>query len=316
MPQIKYADMHCDTVTVCCDADGEPYGFSGQINLKKLRESGCSAQCFAIFTEGKNSSADFKRYAEFYSAKFANNPLILPVQRYSDMQKAQNGGKIAAILTVENLGFTGGDLSVIPDLKKLGVHMASLVWNNANCFAYPNLIFEGGKPLFEAREKRGLTALGKDAVRALNDNKIIVDISHLSDGGAEDVLNISNAPIVASHSNCAAVCNVCRNLTDGQLKKIAESGGVAGLNFCRDFVGGESAFESLCLHLKHMIKVGGEDLPALGSDFDGIPPYEELGGCEKVQSLLEYFAHSGIPPRVLDKVAYGNFARVFKEVVG
>ncbi|MDE6075286.1 MAG: dipeptidase, partial [Clostridia bacterium] len=247
---------------------------------------------------------------------FINNPLILPVQSCSDLEKAQNGGKIAAILTVENLGFTGGDLSVIPDLKKLGVHMASLVWNNANCFAYPNLIFEGGKPLFAAREERGLTALGKDAVRVLNDNKIIVDISHLSDGGVEDVLNISTAPIVASHSNCAAVCGVCRNLTDGQLKKIAESGGVAGLNFCRDFVGGESALESLCLHLKHMIKVGGEDLPALGSDFDGIPPYDELSGCEKVQSLLEYFARSGISPRVLEKVAYGNFARVFGQVVG
>lgn len=316
MPQIKYADMHCDTVTGCCDAGGQPDGFCGQINLTKLRESGCSAQCFAIFTEGENSSADFKRYAEFYNAKFANSPLILPVQRYSDLQKAQNEGRIAAILTVENLGFTGGDLSVIPYLKNSGVHMASLVWNNANCFAYPNLIFEGGKPLFAAREKRGLTAIGKDAVRALNDNKIIVDISHLSDGGAEDVFNISTAPVVASHSNCAAVCGVCRNLTDGQLKKIAESGGVAGLNFCRDFVGGESALESLCLHLKHMIKVGGEDLPALGSDYDGIPPYDELCGCEKVQNLLEYFARNGISPRVLEKVAYGNFARVFKQVVG
>ncbi|MDE5789113.1 MAG: membrane dipeptidase, partial [Clostridia bacterium] len=239
MPQIKYADMHCDTVTVCCDAGGNPDDFRGQINLKKLRESGCSAQCFAIFTEGKNSAADFERYAAFYRAQFINSPLILPVQSCSDLEKAQNEGKIAAILTVENLGFTGGDLSVIPDLKKLGVHMASLVWNNANCFAYPNLIFEGGKPLFAAREERGLTALGKDAVRALNDNKIIVDISHLSDGGVEDVLDLSTAPIVASHSNCAAVCGVCRNLTDGQLKKIAESGGVAGLNFCRDFVGGE-----------------------------------------------------------------------------
>ena len=65
-----------------------------------------------------------------------------------------------------------------------------------------------------------------------------------------------------------------------------------------------------------MINVGGEDLPAIGSDFDGIPPYEELSGCEKMQSLFEYFADSGISPRVLDKVAYNNFARVFKEVVG
>lgn len=316
MPQIKYADMHCDTVTVCCDAGGDINGFRGQTNIDKLRESGCSAQCFAIFTEGENSAADFDRYAAFYNANLANNPLILPVYRFSDLQKAQNEGKIASILTVENLGFTEGRLSVIPALKKAGVHMASLVWNCANCFAYPNLIFKRDMPLFAERERRGLTDLGKDAVRELNNNKIIVDVSHLSDGGVEDVLNISNAPVVASHSNCAAVCNVSRNLTDGQLKKIADGGGVVGLNFCRDFVGGESASESLCLHLKHMIKVGGEDLPALGSDFDGIPPYEELSGCEKVQNLLERFASCGIPERVLEKIACGNFFRVFREVVG
>lgn len=316
MQEIKYADMHCDTVTVCCDTGGDIGSFRGQVNLNKLRESGCAVQCFAIFTEGKNSAADFLKYAAYYSARIADNPAILPVQRYLDLERAQKDGRIAAVLTVENLGFTGGDLTAFPKLKTAGVHMASLVWNSANSFAFPNLVFKGDLPQFEEREKRGLTPLGQDAVRALNENKIIIDISHLSDGGAEDVLELSSAPVVASHSNCNAVCSVSRNLTDGQLKKIAASGGVAGLNFCRDFVGGESAPENLCLHLKHMINVGGEDLPAIGSDFDGIPPYEELCGCEKMQKLFGYFADSGIPPRVLEKVAYGNFSRVFKEVVG
>lgn len=316
MPKIKYIDMHCDTVTACCDAGGNLRGYRGQINTVKLLQSGCVAQCFAIFTEGEHSSADFKRYAEFYNAQTAENPDILPVKSFPDFERAEREGKTAAVLTVENLGFTGGDLSAVPLLKSAGVHMASLVWNTANVYAYPNLVFRDGAPLFEAREKRGLTRLGREAVRALNLSKIIVDVSHLSDGGVEDVLEISSAPVVASHSNCAAVCNVSRNLTDRQLAKIADKGGVVGLNYCRDFVGGESAFESLCRHLKHMINVGGEDLPALGSDFDGIPPYPELGDCGKVQSLLEYFSANGIPARVSDKLAYGNFSRVFRQVVG
>ncbi|MDE7301529.1 MAG: dipeptidase, partial [Clostridia bacterium] len=130
------------------------------------------------------------------------------------------------------------------------------------------------------------------------------------------ILELSSAPIVASHSNAAAVCNVARNLTDGQIKKIVDKGGVVGLNFCRDFVGGESAFENLYLHLKHIMNVGGEDCAALGSDFDGIPAYEELSDCTKVQSLLQYFMSRGITPRQIEKLALKNFMRVFEEVVG
>lgn len=316
MQKIAYADLHCDSVTVCCDCGKDMSAFDGQINIQKLTEAGCAAQCFALFTEGKNASADFKRYAEFYNAQIASDPRVKAVHSYADLVSARHGGRLAAILTVENMGFLNGGVSGIKQLKALGVQMASLVWNTPNEFAYPNLIFRGGVPDFAAREARGLTRLGKSAVEELNANKIIIDLSHLSDGGADDVLKISTAPVVASHSNAAAVCGVSRNLTDAQLKIIAGKGGVVGLNFCRDFIGGESVFESLYLHYKNMVSAGGEDLPALGSDFDGIPPYGELRDCTRVQALLEYFSSRGVPHTALEKLAFGNFARVFKEVVG
>ena len=316
MQKISYADLHCDSVTVSCRAGGDFTAFSGQVNIEKLNNSGCGAQCFALFTQGENAAADFERFVAFYNAQIAVNPHILPVQRYSDIEKAAKEGKIAAILTVENFGFLNGDVSGIKRLAALGVKMASPVWNFANAFAYPNLIFKGSMPDFAAREMRGLTDLGKAAVEELNTNGIIVDVSHLSDGGVEDVLAISEAPIVASHSNCAAVHNVSRNLTDEQIKKIADKGGVIGLNYCRDFIGGESAFEGLYQHLKRLIDVGGEDVTALGSDFDGIPPYAELADCTYVQKLLKYFADKGISERQIEKLARKNFYRVFKEVVG
>lgn len=302
--------------------------FSGQCNVENLIRSGCAAQCFALFTQGDNAAEDFKKFLAFYNAQIALNPHICPVYCYSDIEKARTNGKLAAVLTVENLGFLHSEKEV-DLLKTAGVKMASPVWNYTNALARPNLIMRGGLPDFCARENRGLTELGKSVIKRLNQNKIIIDISHLSDGGAEDVLAISNAPIVASHSNCQAVCNVSRNLTDSQFKKIADAGGAVGLNYCKAFViegvaQGElngravdgDVFGWLYKHYIHMVEVGGEDLPALGSDFDGITPYAQMQNCLSVQELLSYFYSRGVTPRALEKLAFGNFARVFKEVVG
>ena len=331
MQKINYADMHCDSCTCACNKGEALSVFDGQVNTQKLQSSRCAVQCFALFTEGKRSAEDFERFLAFYNAQIAIDPRLSPVYCYSDIQKAVDGGKVGAVLTVENMGFIGGDLTKIDKLAQSGVKMASLVWNNANALAYPNLIMRDGLPDFAARDGRGLTALGKSAVERLNEKRIIVDVSHLSDGGTEDVLEISSAPIVASHSNAAGVCNVSRNLTDSQLKKIADKGGAVGLNFCRAFVvagcaedelrGGsstekQSVFDWLYRHYAHMVDVGGEDLPALGSDFDGINPYPEMADCIRVQNLLEYFSSRGVKGRALDKLALKNFERVFKEVVG
>lgn len=316
MQKFIYADMHCDSVTVCCDGGGDLSDFCGQVNTTKLNGSGCAAQCFALFTQGENAAKDFERYLAFYNAQIAKDPKILPVYRYSDLVSAQKSGRTGAILTVENAGFLEGDARGFARLKKAGVRMASLVWNYANRFAFPNLIFNGNLPDFTAREERGLTAAGKAAVEEINAQKIILDISHLSDGGVDDALEISRAPIVASHSNCQSVCAVSRNLTDCQIKKIADKGGVVGLNFCRDFIGGEDEFGALYNHYAHLVKTGGEGVAALGSDFDGIPAYPRLADCSKVAALLEYFSSRGVSGEALEKLAFKNFFRVFKEVVG
>ncbi len=316
MPKIKYADMHCDTVSVCCNSESELSRFDGQINTAKLKKSGCALQCFALFTEGENAAADFEKYAAFYAEQLSRCKTLKPVLSYSDLQAALKSKKTAAVLTVENLGFLNGDAGAIPRLKELGVRMASLVWNNKNAFAYPNLVYADGIPDYSEREERGLTAAGREAVRLLNENRIILDVSHLSDGGVEEALVLSEAPVVASHSDCDAVTPLFRNLTDGQIKAIADKGGVAGLNFSLDFIGAGDVCEKLYLHYAHMVKVGGEDFPALGSDFDGILAYPEMCDCTRVQPLLKYFRSKGVKPRLLEKLAFGNFARVFKEVVG
>lgn len=311
---MKYFDLHCDTLTVCADKGCRLTNCGLQADVDKLNKSGCAAQCFAIFTQGDCAARDFERYLNFFkSAKKAGE--IVQVTNAKQLKECLEGNA-QAILTVENLGFTGGNLKEIEKLAAEGVKMASLVWNYENELAYPNVIFENGLPLFEKREKRGLKEAGKRVVEKLDELKIIVDISHLSDGGAEDILKGRKIPAVASHSNAASVFNVCRNLTDGQIKMLSECGGVAAVNYCYDFIGFENVFDGLLKHVLHIIKVGGENCVALGSDFDGIPAYPQLSDCTKVERLLNYFNMNGISADVVEKIAYKNFLRVFEEVCG
>lgn len=311
---MKYIDMHCDALTAC--ADGNLAKFSGQVSFAKLHGAGCLAQCFAIFTEGGDAPSAFDRgLNSYFKALNELQAEISPVLTFRDFAKCEKSGKAGSILTVENLSFIGDDLDKISFLKASGVRMASLVWNTRNLLAAPNLIFEDGFPQFEKRESAGLSPLGRQAVEKLDEEKIIIDISHLSDGGADEILTGRKIPAVASHSNAQKVRNVSRNLTDELIKKLADCGGVTGVNFCKDFLG-ENGFESVLAHILHIIKAGGEDVIAIGSDFDGIPVNEQIAGCERMPALFEYLLSNGLPPRVVEKFAYKNFSRVFKEVCG
>lgn len=311
-----YTDMHTDTLTACADRGFDLVGDEGQTNLAKLKKANCAAQCFAIFTDGESAAFDFEKYLAFYKQNMPKvGHIAAPIANYDDILRCESEGKVGVILTVENLGFIGSDLDKIDRLKTEGVKMASLVWNNKNRFASPNLVFENGLPKFEKRVDEGLTPLGKEAVERLDFNRIIVDISHLSDGGARDILDGRKIPAVASHSNAQAVLNVSRNLTDELIKKIADCGGVIGINFCKDFLGAP-AFGYALKHINHLIKTGGEEVIAIGSDFDGIPQNPDIPDCTHVPALLNYLVESGVPYKTVEKLAYKNFLRVFKEVCG
>lgn len=313
---MKYIDLHCDTLTVGASQKVGLACSDGQINFEKLKKSDCAAQCFAIFTEGDCAARDFENYLAFYKREMPKlRHIAAPILNYGDFKHCKDGGKIGVILTVENLGFIGGDLKKIDALKTEGVKMASLVWNSKNQFASPNLVFENGLPQFSKRVEEGLSDLGREAVERLDKNRIIIDVSHLSDGGADEILNNRKIPVVASHSNAQAVVNVSRNLSDGLIKKIADCGGTIGVNFCNDFLGAP-AFECAFKHVRHIIDVGGEDVVSLGSDFDGIPVNTDIPDCTYTPALLEYLHSCGLPLETVEKLAYKNFLRVFKEVCG
>lgn len=310
---MKYIDMHCDTLTesylrkIPLDSD------LLQCNFSKLKNSNCVAQCFAIFTQGKSAINTFFACLDSYEKGVKENS-IKKILSFSDLNYCIKNNILGSILTVEDLGLFENNLEKVLLLGNLGVRMASLVWNYENNFAYPNLIFKDNTPNFLSREFRGLKNKGAEIVDILDCQKIIIDISHLSDGGVSDILKNRKIPIVASHSNTQKVCNVSRNLTDELIKKIANCGGIIGVNFCKAFLGDGENFNLVLQHIKHLIKIGGEEVIAFGSDFDGIPQTQDIENCLKMPLLIEYLQQNGIKDDTLEKLCYLNFARVFKEV--
>lgn len=298
LPQM-IVDMHCDALTL------QP-AFKGHIKLSELTAQ--NLQCFAAFTEDENAAAYAAAKNLFY-ATFSNGKYA-PVSSFNAFTAARRAGKIPCALTCENIGFTGGNCGNVRSLKGDGVIMASLVWNRENALAYPNARPDG------SRESRGLKERGRQAVAALDQSKIIVDISHLSDGGVEEILKCRKIPAVASHSCCNRVHCDQRNLTDNQLKMIADCGGAVGVNFYKKFLGGAGSYKQIYAHVVHIINVAGENTPAFGSDWDGVPQGGITVYPHNMPQLLQYLADKGVPPRVLDKLAHKNFLRIFKEVCG
>ena len=203
--------------------------------------------------------------------------------------------------------------------------MITLTWNFPNEIGYPGCLEETPIPeipsLAEWKVKGeypGLTGRGIEIVEKMEEEGIIVDVSHLSDAGFWDVAAITRKPFVASHSNARSICSHKRNLSDAQIRTIGERGGVIGLNYSDDFLENDPAnlsWDSFIRHIKHLINIGGEDVLALGSDFDGIETNRLLPHAGAMPRLFEAMAQNGIAPSVIDKMRGENALRVMKEVM-
>jgi membrane dipeptidase len=222
--------------------------------------------------------------------------------------------KISAYLTIEDGRSVNGSFDKIKEYYDLGVRLITLTWNSPNCFGYPNSF---DKNIME----KGLTSFGKEAVSFMNEIGILVDVSHLSDGGFYDVCEVSKKPFVASHSNCRELSPHPRNLTDDMIRLLASKGGVIGVNIVPDFLSSdircrESFIDDVVRHVVHMINKGGIECVGIGTDFDGTGGNIELNEPAKVQILFDRLKKMGVSDDALEKIAYRNAARVIKECIG
>ena len=151
----------------------------------------------------------------------------------------------------------------------------------------------------------------------MNELGMIIDVSHLNDGGFYDVAKISKKPFIASHSNSRYITNHSRNLTDDMIKVISNSGGVIGMNFCNYFLGDSSVatIDDIIKHIKHIVNIGGVDVVAMGTDFDGIPNKVEIEDISQMHKLQDRLLSSGFKEYEIEKMMYKNTLRVFKDVL-
>lgn len=304
-------DLHCDTALRLYHEKLKLNESICKVDIKKLKKAKALAQVFATFIEldyVDNPYKEFKRiYSNLINEIEANPKDIVIVRNLNELDKARNDGKIGAFLSIEEGEVLEGKIERVKEMYDLGIRFITLTWNFPNSIGYPNVGFEN--------KDKGLTERGKEIVIEMERLGIIPDCSHLSDAGFYDLIDICKKPFVATHSNARGVTNHSRNLTDDMIVKLANKGGVMGLNFCAPFLGDKKVptIEDMINHIKYTKNVGGIDVLALGTDFDGIENEVEIENIGEIDKLSYALGKNGFSDDEIDKIFFGNVKRVMKE---
>lgn len=289
-------------------------------HLDRLKKGGVEGMVLAIWTSS-GTDTFWKEYHGTETAaartelmmrcariEFMESPWLEIVRTSAGAERALKEGRMYAFLAVEGMEAIGGDLSGIDRYVDFGARIGMLTWNEEN------LLATGAK----GDPGSGLTDLGRQAVRRMQKQRMIVDVSHLNDGGFWEVVRLTQGPVIASHSNCRRLCDVRRNLTDDQLRAIRDTGGVVGLNVHHAFVHADpkqQTAQMLARHAAHMADVMGIEHVACGFDFceffgPGNEGAKGLEDCSGIPNFLWKLEEVGMTAREVDLVCRKNFLRV------
>jgi len=332
-------DGHNDTLLKLERAAREGTGldFAGganslDIDLPRARASGLAGGFFAMFTPAmengefvRHDRTDHRRYApvpreealDFTLAMFARMHRLaaeLPDDvaicgSAAEIDAAMGQGRLAILPHIEGAECIDVCLDTLEVLYAAGLRSLGLVWSRPNAFAHGAPIYAG-----EPHDpKAGLTAAGRALVRECEALGVMIDLSHLNEGGFWDVAKIATKPLVATHSNAHALSPCPRNLTDDQLKAVAESGGVVGLNFNVGFLRADCADDpdtpiaTMLRHLDHLVEQLGEEGVALGSDYDGCTLPLEIGDVTGLPRLVAAMRQAGYGDDLIDRICRRNW---------
>lgn len=281
----------------------------GHVDLPRLREGGVGVQVFAAYIAPREAARGLGRALEllraFQAAVAGNAAQISLITTAEEIERVRRAGRIAAVLSIENGGDAlARDVRTLDEFYRQGVRMLGLTWNKSNALGDGAL----------GRDHGGLTDLGRAVLRRKEELGIIVDVSHLSKAAFWDTMRATRGPVIASHSNAAALRSHPRNLTDEQLRAIGGRGGVVGVNFWPELLG-EATLERVLDHIDHMVKTMGVDHVALGSDFDGIPQTPRgLEDVTRLPNLTAGLLRRGYTTEQVHKILGANALRVFRQV--
>jgi membrane dipeptidase len=230
----------------------------------------------------------------------------------ADARACVEGGTIAAIMHMEGAEAIDEGLDALHLFHAMGLRSLGPVWSRPTIFGHGvPFAFPSGPDTGP-----GLTDAGRRLVTECNRLRILVDLSHMNEAGFDDVARLSDAPLVATHSNAHALCPSSRNLTDRQLRMIRDSGGMVGLNFSVSFLRPDGkrdeamGWDPILRQMDHLLSVLGEDHLGFGSDYDGCTTPDVIGDVTGLQRLVQALADHGYDRPLLEKLAHRNWLAV------
>ena len=305
-------DMHCDTASVLIGrnfrGEGKLNKNNGHIDLERAMQLPGYAQCFACFTTDWKNLPPNVRVEDVFEQQLAvilrefaeNHHCVRQAFSAEDVERNRRAGLMSGILTVEGpVGF-GCRAEMLDDLYRIGFRITSLGWNEKNALTGSHLT--GG----------GLTDQGREFVKEAQSVGMLIDVSHISDEGFFDLIDITDAPILATHSNSRAVWNSSRNLTDEMFLEICRTGGVAGFNQYTDFVGERADLDTACDHILHFLELDPEGKHiALGGDLDGcdvlVDGFSDVADYPKLAGKL---LQRGVGSEIVSNIYWNNALRM------
>ena len=303
-------DLHCDTALALLGEDMNQAGSLAKndlhIDLERAATLPGYCQCFACFTTpymeewAKVSPvlAFERELATIQRELDKNRDKIAIAYSPSQIEENRQKGKMSAVLTIEGTAGFGYDPELLENLYQIGFRISSLGWNEQNALTGSH------------RTGGGLTDQGREYVKEAQRLGMLIDVSHISDEAFWDIMKVTNAPILATHSNSRSICGNSRNLTDDMFKAICETGGVAGLNLYAGFIGDEETadIDLACDHVLHFLELdpSGKHI-ALGSDMDGCNPLVHgIAGIQDYPKLAQRLLERGLDEKMVMDIYWNN----------
>jgi membrane dipeptidase len=285
--------------------------FFGHVDVPRMREGGLAAQFFGMWTAPRPRSgcaASIHDQLDALDAAAARKPAALArCSTRAEVEAAKAAGQIAALAGIEGAHALEGRIERVEEFARRGVRYIGLLHFSANELGAP------AKGL-GADENRGLSPFGRAVIAEMNRLGVIVDLAHINRKGFFEAVAASTSTPIVSHTGVAGVRRHWRNIDDEQIRAVAARGGVVGVIFAPRFLGADG-IDAVCDHMVHIIRVGGEDVPALGSDYDGsVRPPRGLEDVAALPRLTAALLARGLGRDAVKKLLGGNALRVLAEV--
>ena len=308
-------DLHCDTVLKLIGKDNSASGQLRKndfhIDLTRASQLPGYVQCFACFTTDAYPMVPTGTVEDVFERELsvlmrelnANADIIRQAFTAEDIRQNQAEGVMSAVLTIEGPAGFGYDPELLENLYQIGFRITSLGWNEKNVLTGSNKT--GG----------GLTDLGREFVKEAQRLGMIIDVSHISDEGFWDIMDITTAPVIATHSNSRAVCDAPRNITDDMFRAICATGGVAGFNQWADIIGPNCDLDTACDHFLHFLSLDPDGTHiALGGDLDGCDDLPQgFAGVQDYPKLAQKLLARGVDEKILGNIFFNNALGVMEK---